>query len=153
MTSERLQWPQSVTIAHMIDALLRPFALAAAEVTTLSTPGSQVGVDDPNAVTVVTGNDRRALYLSRATILYNRGIHKIEPCWSAPAQPAFRRVLRRGKIYATSMTDEVKIIVTAAVASFFTVAVVEPFKAWLQRRRARRWLYREIMHNCASLLA
>ena len=51
-----------------------------------------------------------------------------------------------------NMTDEVKIIVTAAVASFFTVAVVEPFKAWLQRRRIRRWLYREIMHNCASLL-
>jgi hypothetical protein len=50
------------------------------------------------------------------------------------------------------MTDELKILATAAVASFFTVAVVEPVKAWLQRRRVRRWLYREIIHNCTILL-
>jgi 3-deoxy-manno-octulosonate cytidylyltransferase (CMP-KDO synthetase) len=57
-----------------IDALLRPFALAAAEVTTLSTPCSPAEVDDPNAVKVVTASDGRALYFSRATIPYNRGI-------------------------------------------------------------------------------
>jgi 3-deoxy-manno-octulosonate cytidylyltransferase (CMP-KDO synthetase) len=57
-----------------IDALLRPFALAAAEVTTLSTPCSPAEVDDPNAVKVVTASDGRALYFSRASIPYNRGI-------------------------------------------------------------------------------
>jgi 3-deoxy-manno-octulosonate cytidylyltransferase (CMP-KDO synthetase) len=57
-----------------IDALLRPFALPAAEVTTLSTPCSPREIDDPNAVKVVTASDGRALYFSRATIPYNRGI-------------------------------------------------------------------------------
>jgi 3-deoxy-manno-octulosonate cytidylyltransferase (CMP-KDO synthetase) len=57
-----------------IDALLRPFALAAAEVTTLSTPCSPQEMDDPNAVKVVTASDGRALYFSRATIPYNRGL-------------------------------------------------------------------------------
>jgi 3-deoxy-manno-octulosonate cytidylyltransferase (CMP-KDO synthetase) len=57
-----------------INALLRPFALAAAEVTTLSTPCSPAEVDDPNAVKVVTASDGRALYFSRASIPYNRGI-------------------------------------------------------------------------------
>jgi 3-deoxy-manno-octulosonate cytidylyltransferase (CMP-KDO synthetase) len=57
-----------------IDALLRPFALAAADVTTLSTPCSPAEVDDPNAVKVVTASDGRALYFSRASIPYNRGI-------------------------------------------------------------------------------
>jgi 3-deoxy-manno-octulosonate cytidylyltransferase (CMP-KDO synthetase) len=57
-----------------IDALLRPFALAAADVTTLSTPCTPAEVDDPNAVKVVTASDGRALYFSRASIPYNRGI-------------------------------------------------------------------------------
>lgn len=57
-----------------IDALLRPFALAEAEVTTLSTPCSPAEVDDPNAVKVVTASDGRALYFSRASIPYNRGV-------------------------------------------------------------------------------
>ena len=56
-----------------IDALLRPFALGGAEVTTLSTPCSPAEIDDPNAVKVVTANDGRALYFSRATIPYIRG--------------------------------------------------------------------------------
>ena len=57
-----------------IDALLRPFALHGAEVTTLSTPCSPQEIDNPNAVKVVTASDGRALYFSRATIPYNRGI-------------------------------------------------------------------------------
>jgi 3-deoxy-manno-octulosonate cytidylyltransferase (CMP-KDO synthetase) len=57
-----------------IDGLLRPFALAAADVTTLSTPCTPAEVDDPNAVKVVTASDGRALYFSRASIPYNRGI-------------------------------------------------------------------------------
>ncbi len=57
-----------------IDALLRPFALPGVEVTTLSTPCAPEEVDDPNAVKVVTAKDGRALYFSRATIPYNRGV-------------------------------------------------------------------------------
>jgi 3-deoxy-manno-octulosonate cytidylyltransferase (CMP-KDO synthetase) len=57
-----------------IDALLRPFALAGADVTTLSTHCTPAEVDDPNAVKVVTASDGRALYFSRASIPYNRGI-------------------------------------------------------------------------------
>jgi 3-deoxy-manno-octulosonate cytidylyltransferase (CMP-KDO synthetase) len=57
-----------------IDALLRPFARNQAEVTTLSTPCSPDQIDDPNAVKVVAALDGRALYFSRATIPYNRGI-------------------------------------------------------------------------------
>jgi 3-deoxy-manno-octulosonate cytidylyltransferase (CMP-KDO synthetase) len=61
-----------------IDALLRPFRLPEAEVTTLSTPCSPEEVDDPNAVKVVTASDGRALYFSRASIPYNRGV-KVAP--------------------------------------------------------------------------
>ena len=57
-----------------IDALLRPFARNQAEVTTLSTPCSPDQIDDPNAVKVVAALDGRALYFSRATIPYNRGV-------------------------------------------------------------------------------
>jgi 3-deoxy-manno-octulosonate cytidylyltransferase (CMP-KDO synthetase) len=57
-----------------IDALLRPFAVTGAEVSTLSTPCSPQEIGDPNAVKVVTAMDGRALYFSRATIPYNRGI-------------------------------------------------------------------------------
>jgi len=57
-----------------IDALLRPFAQTGAEVTTLSTPCSPEEINDPNAVKVVTALDGRALYFSRATIPYNRGV-------------------------------------------------------------------------------
>jgi 3-deoxy-manno-octulosonate cytidylyltransferase (CMP-KDO synthetase) len=56
-----------------IDALLHPFARTNAEVTTLSTPCTPEEINDPNAVKVVTANDGRALYFSRATIPYQRG--------------------------------------------------------------------------------
>jgi hypothetical protein len=50
-----------------------------------------------------------------------------------------------------------KILVTALAASFFTACITEPVKAWLQgllqRRRVRRWLYREMIHNCSALSA
>jgi 3-deoxy-manno-octulosonate cytidylyltransferase (CMP-KDO synthetase) len=69
-----IQGDEPLIRAEHIDALLRPFALPAAEVTTLSTPCTAEEVDDPNAVKVVTAGDGRALYFSRATIPYNRGL-------------------------------------------------------------------------------
>jgi 3-deoxy-manno-octulosonate cytidylyltransferase (CMP-KDO synthetase) len=68
-----IQGDEPLVRREHIDALLRPFALAGAEVTTLSTPCSPTEIDDPNAVKVVTANDGRALYFSRATIPYIRG--------------------------------------------------------------------------------
>ena len=68
-----IQGDEPLVRREHIDALLRPFALAGAEVTTLSTPCSPAEIDDPNAVKVVTANDGRALYFSRATIPYIRG--------------------------------------------------------------------------------
>ncbi len=56
-----------------IDDLLRPFAGTDAAVTTLSTLCKPEQLDDPNAVKVVTANNGRALYFSRATIPYQRG--------------------------------------------------------------------------------
>jgi 3-deoxy-manno-octulosonate cytidylyltransferase (CMP-KDO synthetase) len=56
-----------------IDALLRPFARTDAQVTTLSTPCTPDEIDNPNAVKVVTANNSRALYFSRASIPYQRG--------------------------------------------------------------------------------
>jgi 3-deoxy-manno-octulosonate cytidylyltransferase (CMP-KDO synthetase) len=69
-----IQGDEPLISSEHIDALLRPFALPQAEVTTLSNPCSPQEVDDPNAVKVVTASDGRALYFSRATIPYNRGI-------------------------------------------------------------------------------
>ena len=69
-----IQGDEPLIRGEHIDALLRPFALPQAEVTTLSNPCSPQEVDDPNAVKVVTAGDGRALYFSRATIPYNRGV-------------------------------------------------------------------------------
>jgi len=49
------------------------------------------------------------------------------------------------------VTDEAKILMTAAVTSLCTVCVIEPVRALLQRRRVRRWLYREMIHNSIAL--
>jgi 3-deoxy-manno-octulosonate cytidylyltransferase (CMP-KDO synthetase) len=68
-----IQGDEPLVRREHIDALLRPFALTGAEVTTLSTPCSPAEIDDPNAVKVVTAYDGRALYFSRATIPYIRG--------------------------------------------------------------------------------
>ena len=46
--------------------------------TTLSTPCQPHEIDDPNAVKVVSASNGRALYFSRATIPFNRGV-AVEP--------------------------------------------------------------------------
>jgi 3-deoxy-manno-octulosonate cytidylyltransferase (CMP-KDO synthetase) len=55
-----------------IAALLRPFASAQADVSTLKVRCTPENISNPNAVKVVTGADGRALYFSRATIPYHR---------------------------------------------------------------------------------
>ena len=68
-----IQGDEPMIRSEHIDALLRPFSLREADVTTLSTPCSPQELNDPNAVKVVTARDGRALYFSRATIPYHRG--------------------------------------------------------------------------------
>jgi hypothetical protein len=51
------------------------------------------------------------------------------------------------------MTDETKMVGTALVTSLVTIAFTEPLRGWFQRRRIRRWLYREIIYNCGVLAA
>jgi 3-deoxy-manno-octulosonate cytidylyltransferase (CMP-KDO synthetase) len=55
-----------------IAALLRPFARPYVDITTLRVPCTAENVTNPNAVKVVSANDGRALYFSRATIPYHR---------------------------------------------------------------------------------
>jgi 3-deoxy-manno-octulosonate cytidylyltransferase (CMP-KDO synthetase) len=55
-----------------LTALLRPFTLHHAEVSTLKVLCTPENIANPNAVKVVTAADGRALYFSRATIPYDR---------------------------------------------------------------------------------
>ncbi|MGA1984143.1 MAG: 3-deoxy-manno-octulosonate cytidylyltransferase [Acidobacteriaceae bacterium] len=55
-----------------IAALLRPFAHAHVDVSTLKVRCTAENIANPNAVKVVTAADGRALYFSRATIPYHR---------------------------------------------------------------------------------
>ena len=56
---------------HII-ALLRPFARAEVDVSTLKVRCTEENIATPNAVKVVTAADGRALYFSRAAIPYHR---------------------------------------------------------------------------------
>jgi 3-deoxy-manno-octulosonate cytidylyltransferase (CMP-KDO synthetase) len=55
-----------------ITAILRPFAQAHVDITTLKVLCTPENVNNPNAVKVVTAADGRALYFSRATIPFDR---------------------------------------------------------------------------------
>jgi 3-deoxy-manno-octulosonate cytidylyltransferase (CMP-KDO synthetase) len=55
-----------------LELLLNLMAQPHVQVGTLKTPCAPEDVNNPNAVKVVTANDRRALYFSRATIPYDR---------------------------------------------------------------------------------
>ena len=57
--------------AH-IEALLHPFTDPAVPVSTLKVRCPEESIGDPNVVKVVTGQNGRALYFSRATIPFNR---------------------------------------------------------------------------------
>ncbi|HEY4047754.1 MAG TPA: 3-deoxy-manno-octulosonate cytidylyltransferase [Acidobacteriaceae bacterium] len=67
-----IQGDEPLVRPEHLDALLRPFANKAAEVTTVSTPCAPEQIHNPNAVKVVTAIDGRALYFSRSAIPYHR---------------------------------------------------------------------------------
>jgi len=55
-----------------IAAMLAPFARPEVDVTTLKVRCTPENINNPNAVKVVTANDGRALYFSRATVPFDR---------------------------------------------------------------------------------
>jgi 3-deoxy-manno-octulosonate cytidylyltransferase (CMP-KDO synthetase) len=73
-----------------IAALLRPFAQAHVDVSTLKVRCTAENVANPNAVKVVTAADGRALYFSRATIPYDRD-GTSPPYWKHIGLYAYRK--------------------------------------------------------------
>jgi 3-deoxy-manno-octulosonate cytidylyltransferase (CMP-KDO synthetase) len=73
-----------------IAALLRPFANAHVEVSTLKVRCTPENIANPNAVKVVTASDGRALYFSRATIPYDRD-GTSPPYWKHIGLYAYRK--------------------------------------------------------------
>jgi 3-deoxy-manno-octulosonate cytidylyltransferase (CMP-KDO synthetase) len=67
-----IQGDEPLLRAEHIHALLRPFAHAHVDVTTLKVRCTPENIANPNAVKVVSAADGRALYFSRATIPYDR---------------------------------------------------------------------------------
>lgn len=74
--------------AH-ITSLLTPFATAHVDVTTLRVRCRPEDITNPNVVKVVTANDGRALYFSRATIPYDRDEH---PARDSPAPAIWKHL-------------------------------------------------------------
>jgi len=73
-----------------IAALLRPFAHAHVDVSTLKVRCTPENIANPNAVKVVTAADGRALYFSRATIPYDRDSTS-PPYWKHIGLYAYRK--------------------------------------------------------------
>jgi 3-deoxy-manno-octulosonate cytidylyltransferase (CMP-KDO synthetase) len=73
-----------------IAALLRPFAHADVDVTTLKVRCTPENIGNPNAVKVITAADGRALYFSRATIPYDRD-GTSPPYWKHIGLYAYRK--------------------------------------------------------------
>ncbi len=67
-----IQGDEPLLRTEHIDALLAPFAMAHVDVTTLKVRCSPENITNPNAVKVVSANDGRALYFSRAAIPFDR---------------------------------------------------------------------------------
>jgi 3-deoxy-manno-octulosonate cytidylyltransferase (CMP-KDO synthetase) len=74
-----------------ITAILAPFAHPHVDVTTLKVRCSAENITNPNAVKVVTANDGRALYFSRATIPYDRDATGHAAYWKHLGLYAYRR--------------------------------------------------------------
>jgi 3-deoxy-manno-octulosonate cytidylyltransferase (CMP-KDO synthetase) len=75
-----------------IAALLRPFARAHVDVSTLKVRCTPENIANPNAVKVVTAGDGRALYFSRATIPCHRDTAEAAPAyWKHIGLYAYRK--------------------------------------------------------------
>ena len=82
---EPLLHPQHIT------AMLAPFSNPGVEVTTLKVRCTPENIDNPNAVKVVTANDGRALYFSRATIPFDRDAEGRAVYWKHLGLYAYRK--------------------------------------------------------------
>jgi 3-deoxy-manno-octulosonate cytidylyltransferase (CMP-KDO synthetase) len=87
-----IQGDEPFLLPEHITALLKPFAHAHVDVTTLKVPCTPENITNPNAVKVVTASDGRALYFSRATIPYHRDATDTVPqYWKHIGLYAFRK--------------------------------------------------------------
>ena len=100
-----------------IRALLRPFAIPGADVTTLKVLCSTANERNPNAVKVVTAHDGRALYFSRATIPYNRDENAPVTYWKHIGLYAYRRTalakfaqLQPGVLEQTERLEQLRLL-------------------------------------------
>ncbi|HWB33170.1 MAG TPA: 3-deoxy-manno-octulosonate cytidylyltransferase [Acidobacteriaceae bacterium] len=91
-----------------ISSLLRPFAMAHVDVSTLKVLCTPENVANPNAVKVVTAADGRALYFSRATIPYDRdGV--VPDYWKHIGLYAYRKTaLQRFPILPPSALERIE---------------------------------------------
>jgi 3-deoxy-manno-octulosonate cytidylyltransferase (CMP-KDO synthetase) len=87
-----IQGDEPLISPEHIAALLRPFAQAQVDVSTLKVRCTEENIANPNAVKVVTASDGRALYFSRATIPYHRDASDAAPqYWKHIGLYAYRR--------------------------------------------------------------
>jgi len=90
-----------------ITAILAPFAHHHVDVTTLKVRCAAENVTNPNAVKVVTANDGRALYFSRATIPYDRDASGNAVYWKHLGLYAYRRAaLERFAAFPPSQLEQ-----------------------------------------------
>lgn len=86
-----VQGDEPLLTPQHIEALLAPFARTDVDATTLKVPCPATDIGNPNVVKVVSGEDGRALYFSRAAIPFNRDRAEDIPYWKHLGLYAYRR--------------------------------------------------------------
>jgi 3-deoxy-manno-octulosonate cytidylyltransferase (CMP-KDO synthetase) len=119
---------------HITD-LLAPFADPAVQVTTLKVRCTPENVNNPNAVKVVTANDGRALYFSRATIPFDRDAQGRAVYWKHLGLYAYRHAalarfaaLAPGTLEQTERLEQLRLLengipITVAETQHDTIGV------------------------------
>jgi 3-deoxy-manno-octulosonate cytidylyltransferase (CMP-KDO synthetase) len=100
-----------------ITAMLAPFVKPSVDVTTLKVQCTPENVSNPNAVKVVTAEDGRALYFSRATIPYDRYADGVARYWKHLGLYAYRRAalerfaaLKPGVLEQTERLEQLRLL-------------------------------------------
>lgn len=100
-----------------IEDVLRPFAKADVDVTTLKVKCAPANVNNPNAVKVVTARDGRALYFSRAAIPYDRDARDVAEYWKHLGLYAYRKAalekfatLPQGELEQTEKLEQLRLL-------------------------------------------
>ncbi|MGI4828287.1 MAG: 3-deoxy-manno-octulosonate cytidylyltransferase [Janthinobacterium lividum] len=112
-----VQGDEPLLTPQHIEALLFPFKRAGVDVTTLKVPCPLGDVQNPNVVKVVTGQDGRAIYFSRAAIPFDRDRTSIVPYWKHLGLYAYSRraleqfaALRPGKLEQVERLEQLRLL-------------------------------------------